>query len=160
MQQKSDLVLSGMLGSSLFFVVACRGGSTKAGEEGRINIVVKKVASVVWLNTDGPEGKDRGEMTTKWNSFLNNTSHPSVNSSSDLFSASNPPPPPFLLGAGKRGVERCCGLVVVENEHLNKTVYANCHVRPLWVNLLIIYVHIVLSLNKITPHEWPFTQGL
>lgn len=36
-----------MLDSSLFFVVECRGGGTEAGEESRINIVVKKVASCV-----------------------------------------------------------------------------------------------------------------
>lgn len=49
-----------MLGSTLFFVVVCRGGSIKAGEAGRINILVKKAASVVWLNMDSLEAQAEG----------------------------------------------------------------------------------------------------
>lgn len=45
--RKNYHVLPVMLDSSLFFVVECRGGGTEAGEESRINIVVKKVASCV-----------------------------------------------------------------------------------------------------------------
>lgn len=73
-------------GSALFFVVVCRGGSNKAEEAGRINILVKKTPSVVWLSADSLEGE--GGRTTKWNSVLNNTSHPSVNWCSN---------PPFSL---------------------------------------------------------------
>lgn len=49
-----------MLDSTLFFVVVCRRGSTKAGEAGRINILVKKAASVVWLNMDSLEAQAEG----------------------------------------------------------------------------------------------------
>lgn len=65
--------------AALCSVVVCRGGSTKAGEAGRINILAKKAASVVWLNMDSLEAQAEGGMTAKLNSIFNNTSHPSVN---------------------------------------------------------------------------------
>lgn len=46
--------------AALCSVVVCRGGSTKAGEAGRINILVKKAASVVWLNMDSLEAQAEG----------------------------------------------------------------------------------------------------
>lgn len=49
-----------VLGSTVFFVVVCWGCSTKAGEAGRINILVKKAASVMWLNTDSLEAQAEG----------------------------------------------------------------------------------------------------
>lgn len=69
-------------GSTLFFVVVCRGGSNKAEEAGRINILVKKTPSVVWLNTEGLEAQAEGGWRPNW-TVLNNTSHPSVNQSSN-----------------------------------------------------------------------------
>lgn len=50
-----------------------------AGVAGRINILVEKAASVVWLNMDSLEAQAEGGMTPELNSILNNTSHPSVN---------------------------------------------------------------------------------
>lgn len=84
-----------VLGSNLLFVVVCRGGSSKAGEAGRINILVKKAASVVWLKHGQPGGTGRGRMTTKLNSVFNNTSHLSVNWCRDSLAGSTP----FLQGA-------------------------------------------------------------
>lgn len=46
--------------AALCSVVVCRGGSTKAGEASRINILVKKAASVMWLNMDSREAQAEG----------------------------------------------------------------------------------------------------
>lgn len=55
--------------AALRCAVVCRGGSTKAGEAGWINILVKKAASVVWLNVTSLEAQAEGVMTTKLNSI-------------------------------------------------------------------------------------------
>lgn len=65
-----------VLGSNLLFVVVCRGGSTKAGEAGRINILVKKAASVVWLNMDSLEAQAEGGWRPNWT--LSSTTPPTL----------------------------------------------------------------------------------
>lgn len=44
-------------GAAVHSVVVCRGGSTETEEAGRINILAKKAASVIWLNMDSLEAE-------------------------------------------------------------------------------------------------------
>lgn len=78
-----------MRARTLFFVVACRGCGIKAGEAERINIGVKKAASVVRLNVDSLEARQREDDD---HSELHLRSTPPTSVRSDAVTFFSPPP--------------------------------------------------------------------
>ena len=65
-----------IVASVLFYGVVCWGGGIKAGEQNKLNKIIKKASSVVGLQMESLKSVAERRIRDKLNSILSNTSHP------------------------------------------------------------------------------------